>query len=99
MPTDKPRNPSKFPAYFNEPFSKWKGKHILAIGDTQAECKLLARKFRCFLRSLNDYPLHPHHKVLGVCTVRTRVQKLVEEKWALYVIVNRKLNFWHCVEE
>jgi hypothetical protein len=90
MPTDKLRQPDLFPALFHYPLQTGLGEYFIAAG-TKEHCKSAARKYRCFLRSLREYPLHPSLKQLEKHSVRTEVRQGIGEWFSLVVHVKGKL--------
>ena len=97
MPTDAIRPPQKFPEYFHFTLEQGLGSHLMVIKDTKSEAESIARKYRAFLRSLKQYPLHPLHKKIKYFDVRTRKAQLPNKKWALYIDVKQKINWASCL--
>lgn len=91
MPTLKIKPPHKYPQAFHLAVKLGIGKRVLLSG-THRECLLVAKKFRCFLKSLRDYPLHPLQSVLQLCDVKTRIEELPDKSSTLTIHVKRKIN-------
>lgn len=92
MPTDKPKHPGNFPLSFHFPLSLGPGKYF-AISGNREEARLYARKYRCFLRSLQDYPLHPSTVNMNAFSIKTKAIQAGENEWNIYVIVKDKIEF------
>ena len=92
MPIDKPKHPDHFPALFRYPLERGQGEYFLAHG-TERECRSTARKYRCYLKSLAVYPLHPMTQAAQHLTIRTRMKQVRSGLWNLFVVVNGKFQF------
>jgi len=92
MPTLKIKPPNKYPRSFSLALELGEGGHTLTTG-TKPECLLVAKKFRCFLKSLRDYPLHPLQNILQRYDVKTRVEQLPSGQFSLIIHVKQKIDF------
>ena len=93
MPIDKPKHPNKFPAEFHLALISDSGTFLTAISDSRKACKTEARRFRCFLKSLAEYPLHHSSVAIEGKEVGTRIKPMLEGRFGLYVSVNKKIDW------
>lgn len=92
MPTDKLKHPNKFPFGFARAIQQGEGMYLLGICEDKNKAKLLARKFRCFRKSALEYPLHNLSRCFQLYDIRTRTRQVQNNKWSVYIVVNRKLD-------
>jgi len=92
MPTDKPKPPNNFPLYFRQALEQGPGILVLDVCPTKQEALSVARKYRCFLKSIRLYPLHPLNRTLDLIDVRTKSIAFGGRAYATYVVVNGKMD-------
>jgi hypothetical protein len=91
MPTDKLKPLARFPDIYSLPLQVGLGEYLIDHGETMADCKRLARHYRCFLNSIRNLPLHPFNSVLEKYSVRTGIRQDFPKGFSLIVRVNRKV--------
>jgi hypothetical protein len=92
MPIDKPKHPDSFPAIFHTPLRGFTGEYFIDSGD-ERHCKSQARKYRCFLKSLEDYPLHPSRIKSREFSIKTKLIPGESGMYFLKVVVKGKFLF------
>lgn len=99
MPLDKIKHPSKFPAAFHDIFLRGEGEFLIQTGERQADAYREARRFRTFLKSLKNYPLHPTAQVAKLWHARTVVKEdPVVNAWDFYIILEDRAGMLEAAE-
>lgn len=93
MPSDKIKSPDLFPEYFPRPLLLGLGKWWMMEADDKQPCRAVARKYRAFLNSIKQFPLHPLNAALELKTARTKVEQHRDGQWILYIVVNKKIDW------
>lgn len=94
MPLDKLKHPKHFPNDFFRAIAipDLKRERIICISPEKKVCKREARRFRCFLKSLAQYPLHPAQQEIADYEVSTRIKPISDFSFAVYVNVKQKID-------
>lgn len=90
MPLDRPKPPGDYPRIFHNAIRNGVGSWVVFAG-TEGEVRREARRFRAFMKSLQDYRLHETSNIADMFEIKTKLIKGTVH-WRLAIVVKQKMS-------